>query len=312
MDVFGADGPWSWVSRPQPTRGPNSRPPARSTPGIRYGWFRRTSRIGPGSPRCRASTLESAAQLIQRVLKPLRCLLVAPAGAWENADRACRYGIESVSVSAGRKNDEARVIVAAPGDPQQEAPPAVASERHKQLSARSKAIEPEGSGMGRRGKGDDGIDLALIVRAPVVVDDFDLTPWAQVDARFGGELAVVSPGRLARRARRTPPRNGASADLHDPLAVLPVEASKLRAQRLGRPLLKPARLIDRHKGVMIEPGRVIIGRHEWVVGTAFGEQAGPEPRKCSRGTAAISAPTALNTPYRGEADLSETASGQNQ
>jgi hypothetical protein len=31
------------LAQPQPTRGPNSRPPSRSTSGIRYGWFRRTS-----------------------------------------------------------------------------------------------------------------------------------------------------------------------------------------------------------------------------------------------------------------------------
>ena len=132
--------------------------------------------------------------------------------------------------------------------------------------------------MGRRGTDDDGIDLALIVRAPVVVDDFDLTPWAQVDARFGGELAVVFDrnhpavwrDELGEHRRAIA---GASADLHDPLAVLPVEGVEIARPKARQAVVKPARLIDRHKGVMIEPGRVIIGRHEWVVGTAWGASA---------------------------------------
>jgi hypothetical protein len=110
-----------------------------------------------------------------------------------------------------------------------------------------------------------------IVGASVAVDDLDLGPRAEIVACLGGQVVValdrdhptVRPDDLGEHSGVVA---GPGADLHDPLLAPPVDVVETARPQAGQAIVQPSRLIDRHKNVVIKPTRIIIGRHEAVIG----------------------------------------------
>jgi hypothetical protein len=233
-------------------------------------------------------------QFVERLLKPLRRPLVAPADARENPDATYRYGVKSVRVARRWENDACRAVVAAPRCPQHETPPLLIGQWHEQLPSRCETIKPQRRGVRRASEHDDDIDLAGIVGSPVTMYDINLMPWTEADARsrrqffitFDRDHAAIrtddlgEDGGVIARAR---------ADLHDAPISLKIEVVEIACPEAGHAIVELPGRVDRHEDVVVDPCGSSLSVRKASCGYARMLQR-PGPRKRSRATDA-NAPT---------------------
>src|SRR5258707_15718243 len=101
-----------------------------------------------------------------------------------------------------------------------------------QWTTEQKSIEPQRSRVRRACEHDDDINVARIMGSPVTVHDFNLRPWAEIDARSRSQFAVTldrdhsatGPDDLGKHGRIIA-RTG--ADLHHALIRLQIEVVEI-------------------------------------------------------------------------------------